>query len=100
MNYYFHPEALQEYIEAAQYYYEISPSLANAFITQVENNINQILFHPQAWQPVDMEVRRCLMKRFPFGIYYTIEEETNSIVIQAVMHFSRKPGYWKDRIPE
>jgi len=97
MNYYFHPEALQEYTEAIQYYFEISPSLANAFISQVENGINQILLYPQAWQPLKTDVRRCLVKRFPFGIYYTIEEDS-AIIIQAVMHLSRKPGYWKARI--
>ena len=97
MNYYFHPEALHEYTEAAQYYSKISPSLASAFVTQIENGINQILQYPQAWQPIETDVRRCLIKRFPFGIYYTVEEN-NSIIIQAVMHLSRKPGYWKDRI--
>lgn len=97
MNYYFHPEALHEYTEAAQYYSEISPSLASAFITQVENGINQILQYPQAWQAIETDVRKCLVKRFPFGIYYTVEED-NSIIIQAVMHLSRKPGYWKARI--
>jgi len=72
MNYYFHPEALQEYAEAAQYYSEISTSLASAFVTQVEYGINQILLCPQAWQPIETDVRRCLVKRFPFGIYYTV----------------------------
>ena len=97
MNYFFHPEALSEYSKATQYYFEIAPSLASAFITQVENGINQILLYPQAWQPIETDVRRCLIKRFPFGIYYTVEDN-NSIMIQAVMHLSRKPGYWEGRI--
>ena len=96
MKYYFHPDALQEYSEVAQYYSGISPSLASAFVTQIENGINQILLYPQAWQPIETDVRRCLIKRFPFGIYNTVEDD-NSIVIQAVMHLSRKPGYWKAR---
>jgi hypothetical protein len=48
MNFQFHPEALQEYIEATNYYREISPSLSNAFVMEVENSINQILLYPQA----------------------------------------------------
>jgi len=63
MNSYFPPEALQEYTEAAQYYSAISPSLASAFVSQVENGINQILLYPQAWQPIESDVRRCLIKR-------------------------------------
>jgi hypothetical protein len=33
---------------------------------------------------------------FPYGILYTIEAEF--ILIVAVMHGSRKPGYWKGRV--
>jgi len=97
MRYYFHPEALQEYSEAIQYYSDISPSLTNAFIAQIENGIANILQFPQAWQLIEQDVRRCLIKRFPFGIYYTIEDN-DSIIIQAIMHLCRKPDYWKDRI--
>lgn len=97
MNYHFHPEALNEYAEATQYYAEFSVSLATGFVFEVENGINQILLYPQAWHPIEEDVRRYLIKRFPFGIYYTIEGN-GSIIIQAVMHLSRKPGYWKARI--
>lgn len=48
MNFQFHPEALQEYEEATHYYREISTALANAFVAEVENAINQILQYPQA----------------------------------------------------
>lgn len=97
MKYYFHPEALNEYSEAASYYSEISRSLGISFVTQIEHGINQILLHPKAWSEVEEDIHRYLLKRFPFGIYYTIEEDT-SIMIQAVMHLSRKPGYWQNRI--
>ena len=97
MNFFFHPESLHEYTESTRYYAEISPVLAGAFATQIENGINQILLHPQAWQVLGEDVRRFLVQRFPFGIYYTIEDN-NSIVVQAVMHLSRKPGYWKARM--
>jgi hypothetical protein len=35
IDFLFHPEALQEYIEATHYYREISPSLANLFVVEV-----------------------------------------------------------------
>ena len=54
------------------------------------------IIHPEAWQAVEEDVRRHLIKRFPFGIYYTIERDYISIV--AVMHMSRRPGYWKSRL--
>lgn len=98
MRYIFHPEALQEYEEAALYYKEISRELAVSFINSVEKGIKKILEYPEAWQAVEEDVRRHLIKRFPFGIYYTIQEDY--VLIVAVMHMSRKPGYWKKRLGE
>jgi plasmid stabilization system protein ParE len=96
MRYIFHPEALQEYEEAVLYYSEISKDLAVAFIKCVENGIKKILEYPDAWQIVEEDIRRHLIKRFPFGIYYSIEREY--IMIISVMHMNRKPGYWISRI--
>jgi len=36
-----------------------------------------------------------MVRRFPFGILYRIEPE--QIVVVAVMHLRRRPGYWRDR---
>ena len=97
MNYYFHPESLHEFIEAVRYYSNISRSLANAFVAQVEHGINQILLFPETWAEIEPDIRRYLIKRFPFAIFYTIETN-DTILIHAIMHLSRKPGFWKDRI--
>ncbi|MCK4766415.1 MAG: type II toxin-antitoxin system RelE/ParE family toxin [Candidatus Aminicenantes bacterium] len=96
MRYIFHPEALREYEETALYYGEVSAALAEAFIKSMEKGIEQILDFPGAWQLVEEDVRRHLLHRFPFGIYYTIEEDY--IMIVAVTHMSRNPGYWKNRL--
>ena len=39
--------------------------------------------------------RRRLLRRFPYGILY--KEEESQIVIVAVMHLQRRPGYWRNR---
>jgi hypothetical protein len=41
-------------------------------------------------------VRRCLTHVFPYGVLYTVEPDF--ILIVAVMHGSREPGYWKRRV--
>jgi plasmid stabilization system protein ParE len=96
MKYSFHPEALKEYLSAVSYYFGISPRLAESFIKAVETGIENILTYPEAWQIVEEDIRRHLIKRFPFGIYYCIEGD--SISIYAVMHMSRHPDYWKSRV--
>ncbi len=96
MNFEFHPEALQEYQEASRYYAERDPQLARRFIQSVEDAIGRVVDTPDRWRIVDEDVRRCLTRVFPYGILYTIE--TDYVLIVAVMHCSREPGYWKSRI--
>jgi toxin ParE1/3/4 len=95
MRYVFHPEALAEYAEAVQYYMQQRKEVAQAFINAIEDTIYRIRESPTRWAIVDEDVRRCLTRKFPYGILYTVEEDY--ILILAVMHCSREPGYWKAR---
>jgi toxin ParE1/3/4 len=95
MRHSFHPEALAEYEEAIRYFYEIDPKLAEGFIEEIEFAINAICRNPITWRIVESDVRRYLVHRFPFGIYYTVENDF--IAIWSVMHLARNPGYWKSR---
>jgi toxin ParE1/3/4 len=96
MRFVFHPQALQEYKKATRYYSKISSQLLKSFIQSVESGIKKILEYPEGWQIVEDDVRRHLIKQFPFGIYYIIEGDY--IHIMAVMHMNREPDYWKDRL--
>jgi toxin ParE1/3/4 len=95
MRYVFHPEALTEYSEAVQYYTEQRIEVAQAFINAIEDTIYQIRESPNRYAAIDDDVRRCMARRFPYGILYTVEQDY--ILIVAVMHCSREPGYWKSR---
>jgi len=95
MKYIFHPEALEEYISAISYYSDINSRLAEAFVKAIEIGIEDIIMFPEAWSIVEEDVRRHLISRLPFGIYYCVEN--NCISIYAVMHMSRHPEYWKKR---
>jgi len=96
MRYEFHPEALDEYNEAGFHYARKEPGLDVRFIMSVENAIEAILADPLRYRRFDEDVRRCLTRVFPFAILYTIEEDF--ILIVAVAHCSREPGYWKHRL--
>jgi len=95
MRHEFHPEAYAEYEEAARYYAERDPDLGSRFIAAVEEAIERICDSPARWRVIDEDVRRCLTHVFPYGVLYTIETEV--VLIVAVMHCSREPGYWKAR---
>ncbi|HEY9748888.1 MAG TPA: type II toxin-antitoxin system RelE/ParE family toxin [Allocoleopsis sp.] len=98
MRFVFHPAALTEYSEAVQYYSGRRSELAQAFINAVEDAVYRVRESPTRWQVVDGNIRRCLTRRFPYSILYTIEEDY--ILILAVMHCNREPGYWKARLNE
>jgi len=95
MRHEFHPDALAEYEEAARYYAERDPAVAERFIRAVEAAIDNIVEAPTRWPTVDEDVRRCLAHVFPYAILYTIESDF--VLIVAVMHCSREPEYWKTR---
>lgn len=95
LGYQFHPEASLEYGEAVDYYIEINPLLADAFVGEAEHAISMIRKYPNRWRLVDENVRRYLVHRFPFGIYYSSNAHIINII--AIMHLSRKPDYWFSR---
>jgi len=95
MTYEFHPEALEEYDAASHYYAGKEPGLDLRFIVCIENAIETILQDPLRWRRCDEDVRRCLTRVFPYAILYTIEDDR--VLIVAVAHCSREPGYWKHR---
>ena len=97
MKYAFHPEARLEYREAATFYEARRHGLGAAFTREIEGVIEQILEAPDRWRLIEQDVRRCLAHIFPHGVLYTVESDF--ILIIAVAHGSRKPGYWRERLP-
>ena len=98
MRYEFHPEARQEFRKSTGYYENEVANLGVTFAAEIESTLNRILESPDRWPFIEQDVRTCLAHRFPFGVLYTVESDY--ILIVAVMHFSRKPGYWRDRLPD
>jgi toxin ParE1/3/4 len=68
MRYEFHPEALEEYREAAHWYGHREPNLALRFVGEVEETIHRILDAPDRWRTVEEDVRRCITYVFPYSI--------------------------------
>lgn len=60
------------------------------------DTIQRVLEFPKAWTILDGEVRRSLVKRFPYGVLYS--EDAGDILILAVMNLHRAPDYWKHRV--
>ena len=92
----FLPEAEQEMLEAARYYESQAAGLGEDYLSEIERAVAAIAESPKTWPIIGGKLRRRLVRRFPFGILYCVEPE--EIVIIAVAHLRRKPGYWQERI--
>lgn len=95
MKYRFHPEAEAELNDAVDYYGACQEGLGLEFAREVYTAIENICDFPLAWTPLSQNTRRCLLKRFPYGVVYQFN--AGQIVIIAVMQLNRKPGYWRKR---
>ncbi len=96
MRFEFHPEALEEFVNAARFYGLGHEETGLRFISSVEETIDRILDAPLRWRLFEEDVRRCLTRVFPYAVLYSIE--VDYILIIAVMHCHREPGYWHHRI--
>jgi len=92
----FHPEAAAEFTAASVYYEEEVPGLGGAFITELERVAELIKQHPFIGSQIDEIFHRVVLARFPFSVIYCLEGE--KLLIVAVAHQRRKPGYWRGRL--
>ena len=63
---------------------------------EVERTVAAIAAHPQAGVVVRGDIRRRLLRRFPFALFYSIN--TEEILSIAVMDLRRDPEYWVGRL--
>lgn len=95
MTWEFHPEAEQEFIESALRYEAEVPGLGLRFADEVQRVIEFVLGRPEIGARVEGEIRRFVLRRFPFSVIYAVR--TGTLYVLAVAHGSRRPGYWRSR---
>jgi plasmid stabilization system protein ParE len=91
----FHRLAEHELNAAAQYYDLEDPGLGAAFLEAVNRGLESIQAHPEAGVILLGEVRRRLLRRFPYALLYKIKP--SGVRILAVMNLKRRPTYWVGR---
>jgi plasmid stabilization system protein ParE len=91
----FHPEAEAEFIAAAQFYEQRAENLGFDFIAAAQRTYRRLPEFPNSGRPFGHRLRRVLVSGFPFSLLYRVEPER--ILIVAVAHLRRHPGYWRLR---
>jgi plasmid stabilization system protein ParE len=89
------PGARRDFDESFDWYAARSPTAALHFANAVDAALANIAANPRQFGRVDDEHWQCPLKRFPFRIVYRVL--VDRILVVAIAHTSRRPGYWKDR---
>lgn len=90
--------AQRELDEAIAYYDAETAGLGGQFLLEVLGALDRIRSYPEAWAALGRSARRCLTRRFPYGIVYHVLP--GEILVVAVAHLHREPGYWRRRVDQ
>ncbi|MEN9572769.1 MAG: hypothetical protein RL514_624 [Verrucomicrobiota bacterium] len=96
MRHEFHPEAAEEFAEAVQFYKQRGRTLGQRFASEVRAAIARAVATPERWRVLEDDVRQCVVRVFPYAVLYTIESDY--LLIIAIKHGKREPGYWRHRV--
>jgi toxin ParE1/3/4 len=92
----YHP-AVAEDPEAVRDFYEgQSEGLGRAFVDEFEAQILRIASMPERWMIVERDLRRALMRRFPYVIYFRCPTHT-ILRVTLVKHEKRHPRFGMER---
>lgn len=87
--------AEKDIIDAINWYETKVNGLGHRFLLSLDATLQIISRNPEAFPKVYKEFRRALLHRFPYGVFYLVENKR--IIIMAVFHEKRRPSSWKKR---
>jgi toxin ParE1/3/4 len=89
------PEAQHDIREAALWYELREPDLGLRFVREVRSSLESIAENSCRFPTVEKDVRRALVKDFPYSIYFLTNP--HDVTIIGVLHQHRRPGMWRKR---
>jgi plasmid stabilization system protein ParE len=88
--------ARRDFDESFDWYSERSTQAAVRFANAVDAALTQIATNPTCVASPDGVHREFPVKEFPFRIVYRLIE--NRVLVVAIAHVKRRPGYWNERV--
>jgi plasmid stabilization system protein ParE len=89
-------KAQEEINEAFDWYFKRSHEAAEAFLGEVGSSLKQIVSSTRQYPSFTKSTRRLLLRRFPYAVIF--QEKDEAILVVAVAHAKRRPGYWAGRL--
>jgi len=88
-------EAEADIAEAYIYYEQCRDGLGMDLMLCIDESITRIQRNPKQFKTVLKGARRAFVRKFPYGIYYILDE--SEIIVLAVAHARRNPKHWQSR---
>jgi plasmid stabilization system protein ParE len=85
--------AEEELGEARDWYEARSPGLGRQFILAIDEVLQGIRENPARYRVVHRGVRRALLRRFLYGVFF--REDADGLLVIGVVHLHRHPDTWK-----
>ena len=89
------PEAESDILDAYRWYEERTEGLGSEFLRAVDASLAFIRRNPLAYHRVHKDMRRVLLRKFPYGLFYVVESDV--MVVLACFHVRRDPTRLPDR---
>ena len=90
------PEAELDIRDAYAWYEKQMPGLGDNYLMHVDAALMAVQRRPSQYPVIYRNARRCLVRRFPYGIIYVVEDKR--ILVMAVFHAKRDPRKWQTRV--
>ncbi|NGF55886.1 type II toxin-antitoxin system RelE/ParE family toxin [Parapedobacter sp. SGR-10] len=75
--------------EILEWYINQSEYLPKKFLLELDSGFDTITKNPEYFQKRYNQIRVLFLNKFPYGLYYTIEEDI--VFVHAVLHNKRNP---------
>ena len=92
----FNQSARAELIDAQDWYENEAPGLGRRFRSAVDVAVERMSTAPRQFPVIYKNVRRALLRRFPYALMFVMQADGTLIVI-ACFHGSRDPAHWQKR---
>lgn len=89
------PRAEAELFDAALWYENEREGLGQRFEQDFDQVAARIQKAPSQFPKIEEQVRRALLRRFPYAVFFTVE--VDEVVVLAVLHQHRSPDIWRSR---
>ena len=90
--------AIKDLQEICDWYEDKSPGLSDQFLDTLQHTVDQISENPHRFIEKVQGARMALLRKFPYKVFYMVNEARSSVRVIVLMHRARHPNVWQKRL--